>query len=342
MLVEKIFVDVSEMPFAFVYPKFVVVAFVNTAGPETLRFVPVADVKTRRLVFALVVVIEVPFAFTKENRPDRFRFVEVTLPPLIFVNPIKAAKRLVEVALIRVVLPRATVPLAEKLVEVRLVKTPVFGVVAPMVVLLMVPPTMVRASATMASVTELFGKAKVPETFKFVVVALVTVMFVPFAVVKVRPASEVAPVILRLVEVALIRVVLPRATVPLAEKLVEVRLDIVTLPKLVGPVMFRLVAEMLVEVSEVPLERVNDSLVVVIEVNIPLVEVRLVKTPVLGVVAPIAEPLIGVLIIEPALIVILSTTMASVIEFEGRLRAPLTYRLVLVIFVPVALRKVIP
>ena len=263
-------------------------------------------------------------------------FVEVTLPPLIFVNPIKAAKRLVEVALIRAVLPRATVPLAEKLVEVRLVKTPVFGVVAPMVVLLMVPPTMVRASATMASVTELFGKAKVPETFKFVVVALVTVMFVPFAVVKVRPASEVAPVILRLVEVELIRVVLPRATVPLAEKLVEVRLDIVTLPRLVGPVMFRLVAEMLVEVSEVPLERVNDSLVVVIEVNIPLVEVRLVKTPVLGVVAPIAEPLIGVLIIEPALIVILSTTMASVTELLGKLKTPETERLVDVTLINVA------
>ena len=79
------------------------------------------------------------------------------------------------------------------MVLVRLVKIPVLGVMLPIWVLLMRPPAIVRVSTTIASVIELFGKVTCPVAFKLVVVAFTIVMFVPFAVVKVRPAILVTP-----------------------------------------------------------------------------------------------------------------------------------------------------
>ena len=204
----------------------------------------------------------------------------------------------------------------------------------------------------------MFGRARAPVTFRLVVVALVIVMLVPLAVVKVRPARLVTPVMLRFVEVTE-----PKVTKPEALKLVEVRLVSEALPSEVLPVMVRLVPAMLVEVRDVPFDLVNDWLVEVrlpmvalpeadklvevippvtlmfvpvSEVTEPLVEVRLVKIPVEGVVAPI-----GVLSIVPALIVRLFTTMASVTELPGKLRAPETARLVVVAPVNVEFAKLV-
>jgi hypothetical protein len=78
----------------------------------------------------------------------------------------------------------------------------------------------------------------------------------------------------------------------------------------------------------VPLALVNSKLVVVAEAKKALVEVRLVKTPVLGVVAPIEELLIGELVMVPPLIVKALVTKASVIESAGKKSEPVTERLV--------------
>ena len=106
-----------------------------------------------------------------------------------------------------------TVLVAARSVAERVVKTPVDGVTAPMAVLLMVPPTIVKLLATIASVTESFGNDRAPETerlvevsettvifvglklvaVKLVKAALVEVRLVPEAVVKVRPPVKVPP-----------------------------------------------------------------------------------------------------------------------------------------------------
>ena len=49
-----------------------------------------------------------------------------------------------------------------------------------------------------------------PVTLRLVEVALTTVILVPFAVVKVRPASEVRPETLKLVVEAFVKVVFPK------------------------------------------------------------------------------------------------------------------------------------
>ena len=58
-------------------------------------------------------------------------------------------------------------------VEVTLVKIPVEGVVAPIGVLLIDPPVMVKVPATMASVIESAGRAIVERTVKLLVVSTV-------------------------------------------------------------------------------------------------------------------------------------------------------------------------
>jgi hypothetical protein len=88
----------------------------------------------------------------------------------------------------------------------------------------------------------------------------------------------------------------------------------------------------LVEVTLVPLAFVNKKLVAVADAKNAFVEVRFVKTPVLAVVAPIAE-----LFTVPPLIVRPSTTIASVIELVGKVRVPVTPKLVEVSEVPEAL-----
>ncbi len=67
----------------------------------------------------------------------------------------------------------------------------------------------------------------------------------------------------------------------------------------------------------------------------------MVKIPAAGVVRPIEEPLIGVLVIVPPLIVRPSTTIASVIELFGRFTAPLTFKLVDVTLLIVVLPKLV-
>jgi hypothetical protein len=58
-------------------------------------------------------------------------------------------------------------------VVVTLVKIPVEGVEAPIGVLLMVPPLIVKPSTTNASVTEFVGSVKVDNTVKLLVVSTV-------------------------------------------------------------------------------------------------------------------------------------------------------------------------
>lgn len=69
------------------------------------------------------------------------------------------------------------VEVAKKLVEVTLVNIAVEAIVAPIGVLLIVPPSIVRPFTTAASVIELLGKFNEPETYKLVVVALVATRF---------------------------------------------------------------------------------------------------------------------------------------------------------------------
>jgi len=126
--------------------------------PVTLRLVPVAEVKVKRLVFSLVEV-----TLPKVTDPEAFKLVEV-MPPVTFT-----------------LVPVIEVRLA--LVEVRFVKIPVLGVVLPIGVLSMVPALMVRASTTMAFVTELFGKLRAPVTARLVEVTLVKVELVKLVLV---------------------------------------------------------------------------------------------------------------------------------------------------------------
>lgn len=73
-----------------------------------------------------------------------------------------------------------------KLVVEALVNTPVEGLTAPIGVLLIVPPSIVRPFITMASVIELFGNVRVPLTAK-----LETVAFSMLVLAKVEVVKEV-------------------------------------------------------------------------------------------------------------------------------------------------------
>ncbi len=165
--------------------------------------------------------------------------VKKALPPDRLVNVRPVEKKLVEVTLVKLVepetdrlvevIPPVTLmfePVIEvrfALVEVRLVKIPVLGVVLPIGVLLIEPPLMVRASTTIPSVIEFTGKVITPLALKFVVVKLpntplvearlvvkklVEVSEVPKPLVKLRPEEK------RLVEVALDNVVLAKEVIP--------------------------------------------------------------------------------------------------------------------------------
>lgn len=130
-------------------------------------------------------------------------------------------------------------------------------------------------SATIASVTELFGKLRTPETYRLVVV------------------TEVADKLF-------------------GEKFVAASV----------------VKKPLVEVMLAPLADPKDK-----PVALKFVEVALVKMPAAGVVRPIDEPFIGVLVTVPPLIVRPSTATASVIELLGRFTTPEIYKFVEVTFV---------
>ena len=104
---------------------------------------------------------------------------------------------MVAVALTKIVL------VAKRLVEVALVKTPVDGVVAPIAVLLIVPPEIVRALSTIGSVTLLAGKDNVDSTVRLTRLVVVAKRLV-----------EVRLVATRLVGLKLVAVNVPAAKVP--------------------------------------------------------------------------------------------------------------------------------
>ena len=123
------------------------------------------------------------------------------------------------------------------LVEVTLVNSAVLAPVAPIGVLLMVDPVArVNRLETMASVTELAGRDRLPETNKLVVVALVEVTL----------ARLVMPEIYRLVEVTLEPAAPLTTKAPLAKKLVVVMLLPAVPLRLSRPLVYRLVVVTLV------------------------------------------------------------------------------------------------
>ena len=127
-------------------------------------------------------------------------------------------------------------------------------------------------STTMASVIELFGNVKAPETFKFVVVAEVALR-----VVTVVPAKLVVPVMFRLVPVAEVKlseemVVPPRLVMPVTFKLVEVTLDMVVLARTVRPLTFKLVEVTLLVLTFVAAKLVKKPLVEVTDVPVAVVK----------------------------------------------------------------------
>lgn len=91
----------------------------------------------------------------------------------------------------------------------------------------------------------------------------------------------------------------------------------------------------MVDVALVPLAVSKVKLV-----ELKFVELTLVKIPAAGVVKPIEEPLIGVLVTVPPLIVRPSTTMASAMELVGKFKVPDTFRLVVLALVKMALVEV--
>ena len=236
-----------------------------------------------------------------------------------------------------------------QLVEVALVNTPVEGVLAPIAVLLIVPPLMVNASdtlasesvpvmepnepkarvtpalpkvpelmaealmlpeesmvrpfTTMASVTELLGKVRLPVTTRLVEVELVNTpvegVVAPMAMPLMEPPERVAleedkvdAVRLEMLALAAFTVV-PEAVVKpnQLEEVPLVKFKLVIVPLVIVPVvMLPLVAKRLVEVE--------------------LVEVVLVNTPVEGVVAPMDE-----LLIVPPLMVALEELNVGTVRF---------------------------
>lgn len=80
-----------------------------------------------------------------------------------------------------------------KLVELALVNTPVLGVVAPIEVLLTVPPEIVSASTVEASEMLLTGKVTVPNAVRLPKNALVDETLVPVAEAKLSGPAKVPP-----------------------------------------------------------------------------------------------------------------------------------------------------
>ena len=132
----------------------------------------------------------------------------------------------------------------------------------------------------MASVTELDGNARAPETFKLVVVAEVAVRLVT-----VVPAKLVVPVIFKFVPVAEVNVIVAKPLIPETERLVDVTLEIVVLPKTVRPLTFKLVV-----VTFVVLMLAGEKLVAARLVKKPFVEVTLVPVAVVKPNAPDSVP----------------------------------------------------
>jgi hypothetical protein len=229
--------------------------------------------------------------------------------------------RLVVVALVMVELTYALV-VAKRFVVVAFVKTPVLGVVAPIVVPLMVPPLIaivvtvprlaqvapeaVGVPVMVGEVRDLFVRVSVPVRVARVPVVGRVTLVVP-VVVKVRLCAplriKALPAMVRLVtprfvEVAEVKLELRAVSwVPLKVRFAESikRPPVVAygIRLAVRPVMARLVVVALVRVV----------LIDVLVVAKTFVEVAFVKTPVLGVVAPMVTPLM----VPPVKVRVLST-----------------------------------
>ena len=132
-------------------------------SPPNVRLVILAFVKNAlvEVMFDAVSTVGLKLVVAKFVKNP---FVEVTLCPSALVNPRLVTNKFVEVAL-----PN-TLDVAKKLVELALVNTPVEAIVAPIGVLLMVPPSIVRPFTTNASVSELLGKFRVEVTVKIPIV----------------------------------------------------------------------------------------------------------------------------------------------------------------------------
>ena len=155
-----------------------------------------------------------------------------------------------------------TVVVAKKTEEVALVKTPVDGVVAPIGVLLIVPPEIVRPSTTMALVTESLGKTRKPLAKVKLVVEILVKVELTLTVVVAKKTEEVA-----LVKTPVDGVVAPIGTL-LMEPPVKVRLPttMASVTESAGktrkPETVRLVVETLVKVELTPVVEVAKKLVV--------------------------------------------------------------------------------
>lgn len=112
-----------------------------------------------------------------------------------------------------------TVEVAKRLVEVALVNTAVEAPVVPIEVLLIVPPSIVRPFTTIVSMIELAGNERAPDTYKFVVDALVEMLFTRTLVVaeKLVVVIETASKLAELKLVVARLVVLSVAKKPLVE-----------------------------------------------------------------------------------------------------------------------------
>ncbi len=265
-------------------------------------------------------------------RPETLKLVDVTFVPAKLLN-----EMLVDVREVPFAVPNERLVAKKFAVELAFVKIAVDAPLAPIAVLLIVPPSMVKAFTTSRSSTLFAGRVKDPVKAKLVEVRLVVfklvglkvvtasvpknplveVILVPFAVPKVRlvelkvsanalvevndpPVAVVkdnAPV-LKLVLVALPKVVVPKLVRPETLKLVDVTF-----------VPAKLLNEMLVDVREVPFAVPNERLVA----KKFAVELAFVKIAVDAPLAPIA-----VLLIVPPSMVRPSITKSSKIELVGK------------------------
>ena len=175
-------VEVILVPFAV--PKVRLVELkVSANALVEVKDPPVAVVKDKAPVLKLVEVALVRMVLPRLERPETLKLVEVTLVPARLMN-----ERLVEVSDVPFAVPNERFCAKKFAVAVALVKIAVEAPVAPIAVLLMVPPSMVKPLTTKSSVIEFEGKVIEPVALKFVVV-----MFEPSALVNASPVSVVSP-----------------------------------------------------------------------------------------------------------------------------------------------------
>ena len=151
-LLKKALVEVMLVPLAV--PKVRLVELrVSANAFVVVRLVPLAVVNPRPPEKKLVLVALVSVVDPRLVMPEILRFVEVTFVPLRLKND-----KLVEVKLVPLAVPNEKFCAKKFAVELALVKMAVEAPVAPIAVLLIVPPSIVKPFTTMVSVMELAGK----------------------------------------------------------------------------------------------------------------------------------------------------------------------------------------